>query len=338
MERKNSAFFRQLFRAAGKRLSYGDSLPSGVVLLAVTVVFSLLVPHFLKLGNLMNILTQSAVPGFAALSLSVVIISGNIDLSIGSMMSFSCTLMAFAMVKLGLPVAAALPLTIGSCVCLGVFNGVLTAYLQMNSLIVTYLSMNFFSGLCYILCDNSPISGIPQAFSEIGRGSLASLPNGFLLFALFIVATSWFLRHSYWGKYILAIGCNAKTARLSGIDIKRTQIITFAISGFFAGIGGTLLCARINYGIPSAGSGYEFTALVIVILSNISLNGGQGAVRNVIIGVLTYSVISTGLIFLNISFYGQKAIIGGLVFISALVNSLLTKPSFTDYSPEAQDG
>lgn len=312
---------KQRFNAPGSKIAFINSIGfSMLFFLLLFAIFSLLVPDFFSLNNFINILNQSAVLGVAALALAVVIISGNMDLSIGSIISFSCTFVALAMTSLRLPLPLAVLLAVLSGVCLGLFNGLMVAYTGLNSLIITYLSMNFFSGLSYVICNNNPISGLPKAFYLLGRGTILRIPISFLLMLVIACGINFFLRNSFWGKYIFALGSNIKTAHLSGIPVKETQILTFAVCGLLAGCGGVILASRINYGIADAGSGYEFTSLVIVILSNVALSGGRGSVLTIITGSLTYSSICTALILLNVSFYGQQTIIGILVFAFALLN------------------
>jgi ribose transport system permease protein len=269
------------------RLSAAMLRPLGAlaVLLAVVAIGSLRNPEFLDPENLLNILRQNAVLGLVAVGMTIVIIAGGIDLSVGSVMSFTSVL-SVVLARFGLPVAVLAPIVAGALI--GLLNGQLVARLRIAPFIATLAVLLALRGLTIAVFgeETVPISGNRAAFVALGRSSIAGVPVQVpVTFAAFLLG-HFMLRYTRFGRAVHAIGGSEDSARLMGLRVEPTKALVYVISGGLAGLGGVLFALRISAGMTNYGLGLELDAITAVALGGTLLTGGVGGVGGTFIGVL----------------------------------------------------
>lgn len=288
-----------------------------IVLLALITGFSLITPAFLTVGNLMNVARQVSMIGIASMGMMFVMLTGGIDLSIGSILAFVNVVCAFFMVKLGMnPFIASLLIIILAGI-FGYLNGLIITHLKVPPLISSMGFMKILAGLAFIISRGLPIYGFSPSFSVLGQGYIGPVPIPvIIMIAIFILG--WFiLNKTYFGRYFYAIGGNEEAAKLSGINVLRIKQLVYTLSGIFAAIAGVIMLSRLNSGQPTTGSGFEFQVIIAVVLGGVSISGGTGKVYGVVVGVLIMGVLSNGLVLININDYVQN-VVQGAVLIAAV--------------------
>jgi ribose/xylose/arabinose/galactoside ABC-type transport system permease subunit len=255
--------------------------------------------------------------------MTFVIITGGIDLSVGSIAGVSSVTAAMLMMeKIPAPLACVITVTIA--LIYGSISGVLITKLSMPPLIATLGMMTALRGMAFIITDGLPVFGFSKTFGNFAKGDLWMIPYPvILLLGIFLIA-KYFLDRTIIGRYVFGVGGNTEASRLSGIDVTKVKIFAYALSGFLAGVAGLVLLSRTNSGQPSAGVGYEMDAITAVVLGGVSLNGGEGKVTLVMIGVLIMGILSTGMLMCNINDYVQQ-LVKGLVLIGAVAFSAISK-------------
>jgi ribose/xylose/arabinose/galactoside ABC-type transport system permease subunit len=288
-----------------------------LVLIALVIVFSIISPVFFSVKNLVNIFVQQSYVIIAAIGLSFIMIGGGMDLSIGYQMSLVSVITAAAMMWWNLPVAVALVIGLLIGLVLGVVNGVATVKLNVHPLIVTLGTMTIFQGLSYIISQSSSIYGLPTAFKVIGQGYVGPIPVSVIIMVILALLASFILNKTYFGRYIYAIGSNAESARLAGINVNLIKVALFALSGFFVAISAIILTARSGSATSTTGPGTEFTCMTACVLGGVSFKGGAGKVWGVVVGVLILGVLATGMQIIGLGTYPQY-VAKGIVLLLAV--------------------
>ena len=288
-----------------------------LVLLLLIIVFSLVSPAFLTLGNILNIIRQVSMLGIVSVGVTFVMVSGGMDLSVGAQVSLVGMVSAWSMLHMGVSPVWAVFQAIFTGIMLGFLNGYTAVRLGIHPLIVTLATMTIFRGMGYIICGGLPIFGFPESYKFLGQGYLSIVPIPVIILIFAVILGSFILGRTYFGRYFYAMGGNEEAARLSGLDINRLKVLVYTISGFFAGIAGVILLSRVNSAQPNAGMGYEFDVMTAAVLGGVSIKGGEGKITGVFIGVLIIGVLSNGLILMNVGDYYQN-VIKGLVLIMAV--------------------
>jgi ribose transport system permease protein len=286
------------------------------ILFVLVIVMALLSPHYLTLTNIRNILIQTGTNGLLAAGMTFVILTGNIDLSVGSMLAFSSVVGARFMAD-GHPIILGILLALvigGLC---GALNGVCVARFSLPAFIVTLATMWLLRGLSYVYTGAQAIMGLPKSFRYFANGDIGGIPNVILLLAGVYVVGFFLLTKTKIGLYIYSIGDNEEAARLSGINIRRYKILVFTISGVLSALGGMVYASRLFSGQPVAGIGYELSAIAAVVIGGTSLSGGVGTLTGTLIGALFISALTNGLIILNVSAFWQQVLMG-LVVLAAV--------------------
>jgi ribose transport system permease protein len=287
-----------------------------LVLIALLVFFSLVSPVFLTGENLLNVLRQVAVVGIAAVGMCFVMLTGGIDLSVGSMIGLSGIIAALLMVSGVNPVLAAI-IALAAGVIMGLINGFLVNEVKIPPMIATLGMMTLLRGVCYVLTGGMPVFGFSESFTVLGQGYLWGIPIPVILMLIVFLAGYLILNKFTIGRHIYGVGGNDEAARLSGIDVKKVKYFVYSMSGFLCGLAGIILLSRTNSGQPKAGTGYEMDIIIGVVLGGISITGGEGKMVGVIAGVIIMGVLSNGMIITNVGDYVQR-IIQGLVLIAAV--------------------
>lgn len=290
----------------------------GLVLLVI--LFSVLTPHFLDQRNLFNVARQVTMLSIVAFGMTVVLLTGGIDLSVGSVMAVTGVTVAALMkrAEMAIPLAVFLALLMG--LGIGLVNGLVTNYLRIPAFIATLAMMTIARGLVLLYTRATPIYDFPRAFDFIGQGYVGPVPFPVILLAIAFVLLYAMLRFTVLGRYAYAIGGNAEVCRLSGINVKLNSTLLFAISGFCAGLAGVILASRMGAGEPTSASGMELEAIAAVVVGGTSLFGGKGTLTGTLLGAFLMGVLANGLSLMGIEPFIQMAI-SGVIIIAAVTIS-----------------
>ena len=291
-----------------------------LVLLLLVVLLSALSPVFLTPNNLLTVLKQISHNMCLALGMTLVIILGGIDLSVGALVAMIGTVTVGLIVNQGVPIFVGILMGLFLGIICGAINGGFVAFFKLPAFIVTLSMMNIARGVAYIYCGGKTTRIMDERFVKIGTGSLGLVPVPVIYMLVMIVIFSILLNKTKFGTYIYAIGGNREAARLSGVPIKLTEIAVFTIAGFMASFAGIVLAARMYSGQPSVGDGHELNAIAACVLGGISMSGGVGRIGGTVMGVLVMGVINNGLNLLNVSTYWQYVAKGAIILIAVMVD------------------
>ncbi len=274
-------------------------------------------PRFFTGANLLNVLRQSSIIGVISLGMTVVILTGGIDLSVGSVLSLS-VLFAASASKTGLPAPVAWACALLAGAGLGWVNGFGVSLLRLPPFIVTLGMMGFARGLSFIYTGGAPITGFDALFRLPGTGVFAHLPAPALLFGAAFIIVFVLLERCPWGEHIRNTGSNPVAAWGSGIDVPGTISKAYVLCGLLSALAGLMLVGRLDSAQPGAGVGYEFGAIAAVVLGGTSFSGGKGTLAGTILGVLIMGVLENGMNLLNVNPFSEQ-VVKGVVIAAALV-------------------
>ncbi len=301
-------------------LAYVQDLGALIALVLLILGISIISPQFRTISNFLSLLRQSSINGFIAFGMTCVILTGAIDLSVGSVLALSTALCA-GMIASGMPAGLAMILALLIGTAFGVVSGLLVTKGRLQPFIATLITMTVFRGITMIYMDGKPISNLGNSFilKFVGKGNIFAIPVPVLLFLIIFAIVAFVLEKTTFGRRIYATGSNWKSARLAGVNIDRTKIIAYAISGFMAALSGLILLSRLGSAQPTLGQGYELDAIASVALGGTSMNGGRGRVWGTFVGVLIIAVLNNGLNILGVSSYYQD-VVKGLVILAAVLS------------------
>ncbi|PXY92180.1 ABC transporter permease [Gilliamella apis] len=296
-----------------------------IALLLISIILSFASPVFLSQENMLSVLRQVSTNMCLALGMTLIIILGGIDLSVGSIVAMAGTLTVgfISIGEMGIVPAILLGLFIGT-LC-GAANGVAIAYTGIPPFIVTLAMMMIARGVGYIYSGGQSIRIFDESFTSIGTGYLGMIPYPVIYMVVFIVVMLVVVNRTRLGTYIYALGGNREAARLSGIAIKRVEIIVYTIAGFLAAFAGIVLAARMYSGQPSVAQGYEMDAIAACVLGGISMSGGIGRISGTILGVIVIGIINNGLNLLGVNSFWQLVAKGVIIFLAVYVDMLKRK-------------
>lgn len=285
------------------------------ILLILVVILTIMRPVFLTPNNLLNILRQVSIVGILGIGMTYVLISGEIDLSVGSMTALAGIIAAILM-KDYAPLPIAIFAGILIAVFCGLLNGLIHVYFKIPSFIVTMGMLNIARGIVLVITNSYPVTGLPTAFKVIGRGYAAFLPIPVLIMLICYVIGFLNLRYTKFGRSVFAIGGNIEAAKLSGISVNRNKVMIFVISGLMSGIAGVVLASRLFSGQPSAGNGLELDAIASCVIGGTSTAGGKGRIWGTLLGALIMGILTNGMNLLNISTNWQLVMQGAIIIIA----------------------
>ncbi|PXF30250.1 ribose ABC transporter permease [Pokkaliibacter plantistimulans] len=321
----------------GRLLSSGthQRLLAFTSLIILLVVFSVASPHFMQTSNIIAILQATSVNGVLAVAATLVIITGGIDLSVGTLMTFTAVIAGVVLTFAGMP----LPLGIAAAIAAGVFcgfcSGSFIAKMKIPPFIATLGMMLILKGLSLVISGTRPIyfNNTP-GFDQISRGSLIGdllpalpIPNGVLILFLVALAASYVLRRTVLGRYTFALGSNEEAVRLSGVNTDRWKIAVYALAGGICGIAGILIASRLNSAQPALGMGYELEAIAAVVIGGTSLSGGKGTILGTLIGALIMAVLTNGLRVLSVAQEWQTVVTGAIIILAVYADMARRKKS-----------
>ena len=295
-----------------------------IALLIVCVVMSFLSDSFLTTTNLLNVVRQVAVYGVLSIGVTLVVLTGEIDLSTGAIVGISGVITAMS-IKAGLPLALSIltGLMLGG-IC-GLMNGLFVTYGNVPSFVTTLGMMGIARGVSLIISGGYPISGLGTSFTFIGKGRILGIPVPMIILFVLAFVMQYVLKWTSYGRNLYAIGGSRKAALYSGIPVKKEIIKAFILSGFFSAIGGIILAARLGCAETVAGEGYEQMAIASVVIGGASLAGGRGSMWGTVIGTFVIGIISNGMTLLSIQSYWQKVVQGAIIILAVLFTTIELK-------------
>jgi ribose transport system permease protein len=288
-----------------------------VVLIVLCAVFAITTGgQFFVLENVFNILKQVAVVGIISVGMTMVLLTGGIDLSVGSIAGVGCVLAAALLLK-GINVWAVGLAVLAISTLIGLLNGFFINELKIPPLITTLAMMTSIRGVAYLITGGMPIFGFKSDILVLGQGYVGFIPVPVIVMVIVFAVGIVFAQYTRQGRYIYGVGGNEEATRLSGVNVKKIKYIVYSISGLLSGLAGMVMLARINSGTPKMGQGYEMDVVTAVVLGGVSISGGEGKLAFVIVGVLIMGVLTNGLILMNVQEYVQW-VIKGLALVAAV--------------------
>lgn len=292
-----------------------------ILLVVVFTFFSIAAPGFLTFKNVINILRQVSMFGIVVVGVSMVMIGGGMDLSVGMQMAVDGMLLGVMMVNMNLPIPVAIIITILVGCCIGAFNGVVAVKMHIAPIIVTLGTMLMLQGIAYLITGGYPITGMPEAFKFIGQGYVAGvIPVPVIIFIIFIIFGAIVMNKTYLGRSIYALGGNKEAARLAGIHVDKLTIMVYTFSGFAASIAALIMVGRTNAAQPGAGSSYSFDCMTAACLGGISIAGGEGRISGTVIGVIILGMLDNGLVQMSVNTNWQSVIKGAILLIAVTID------------------
>jgi ribose/xylose/arabinose/galactoside ABC-type transport system permease subunit len=292
------------------------------VFIIVCVLLAITAPNFVKPANLLNVFKQVSLVGIMATGMTFVIIAADIDLSVGSVAALAGVLTAGFEVNMGMPLALAIIIALAISVGIGASMGLIITKTKVHAFVVSLGMMTIVRGICFLLTNGYPISGVSESFVKIGGGNVAGVPNLVFYLAAAIIIGYIVLTKTPFGRNVYAVGGNLTATRLAGINVDKVRITNFMISSFCAAMAGILLASRVSSGQPVASQGAELDAIAAVVIGGTSMYGGRGSMLGTLVGALFLGVIQNGLNLLQVSPYYQQIFTGSLIIIAVIIDSI----------------
>ncbi|MEU9268350.1 substrate-binding domain-containing protein [Streptomyces sp. NPDC048251] len=312
--------------AAVRRLLLDNGALTALIVLVIAM--SALSGDFLTTDNLLNVGVQAAVTAILAFGVTFVIVSAGIDLSVGSVAALSATVLAWSATQHGVPVVLAVVLAVATGIAAGLVNGFLIAYGKLPPFIATLAMLSVARGLSLVISEGSPIA-FPDSVSHLGDTLGGWLPVPVLVMVVMGLIAAFVLGRTYIGRSMYAIGGNEEAARLSGLRVKKQKLAIYALSGVFAAAAGVVLASRLSSAQPQAADGYELDAIAAVVIGGASLAGGTGKASGTLIGALILAVLRNGLNLLSVSAFWQQVVIGVVIALAVLLDTVRRKAGAT---------
>ena len=313
---------------AGARRAFGAhsgrQLGTLAGLLTLCVILWAATPHFLTVSNLLNVLEQTALNAVVAVGMTFVIISGGIDLSVGSVLALAGICLALAL-EAGVPAPAAIAIALAVGVACGLVNGLLITLGRLPPFIATLGMMSVARGVALLLAEGRPISGFSEGFRALATERILTIPSPVLITIVIYAVAHFVLTRTVFGRTTYAIGGNEEAARLSGVQVRFHKTAVYGVAGLTSAAAAVVLTARLNSAQPTAGTMYELDAIAATVIGGSSLLGGEGAVSGTLIGALIMGVLRNGLNLLNVSSFLQQVVIGVVIIGAVLVDMSLKR-------------
>lgn len=285
--------------------------------------FTIMKAKFLTVDNMLNMLRQTSINGLLAIGMTFVVLTGGIDLSVGSIVGASGMFAALvARLETGMPWYLAVLTGLAVGLLLGTVNGVIISYLRVPAFIATLGMLSIARGVTFMASDAKPVPGLSQGFLKIGGGSVGIIPIPIIILLVVLILSYIVLYKTRYGRYIFATGGNPVSTRVSGINIKIIVCSVYMISGVLSGLAGVILTSRVTSGLSQGGNGYEVDAIAAAVIGGNSLSGGRGRLWGTIIGFLIMGVMNNGLDMMAVSSYWQLVIKGIIIIGAVMLDSL----------------
>ncbi len=296
-----------------------------ILLIAIVIALSFLSERFLTVNNLLNQTRLFAEMALLALPMTLIIISGGIDLSVGSMLAVSAVVLGFSWQLLGLP----LPLAIFACLLVGtvcgLINGFLIAYVRVPPLVTTLATLAIYRGLSFGISQARSARGFPEEFAFWGQGQIGPLPTQFVILIFLTILAHLLLSRSVFGRWVYAIGNNETAARFSGVPIERVKLALHTFSGFMAGLAGFIFTSRVTTTRADVATGIELDVIAAVVLGGTSIFGGSGSIIGTVLGLLIITLLRNGLLLIGVRGDATFVVIGIVLILAVLINNLISQ-------------
>ena len=293
-------------------------------LVSLSLVLWAATPHFLTVSNLLNVLEQTSINAIVAVGMTFVIVSGGIDLSVGSVLALSGIALARGL-EAGLPAPVAIGIALVTGLACGVANGLLVTYGRLPSFIATLGMMSVARGGALMVAEGRPISGFSEGFRGLATERVLMIPAPVLITGLIYLSAHFVLSRTVFGRATYAIGGNEEAARLSGIHVRFHKTLIYGVAGVTSAAAAVILTARLNSAQPTAGTNYELDAIAATVIGGTSLLGGEGTLLGALIGALIMGVLRNGLNLLNVSSFFQQVVIGTVIIVAVLIDMALKR-------------
>ena len=298
-----------------------------VFLLIMAILACFFIPYFFTAQNLLNVLTQIAINALLATGMTYVIITGGIDLSVGSVAALAGIVCTAIMVNIkGAGLAISLSMIFGVSLVVGGLCGVLVGLavskLNVAPFIATLSMMSIARGFAYVYTKSKPIFGLPDSFSWLGTGYISVIPVLGILMIIILLVAYIMENKTIFGRYIYAVGSNEEVAKLSGVKAGKVKLIVYVISGVLAALGGCCLASRLATGQPAAANSYELNAIAAVAMGGTSMSGGTGGIGKTVIGLITIGIINNSLSLLQVDSYWQPIAMGIIIFAAVAFDQM----------------
>lgn len=293
-----------------------------MILVVLAVVVSVLSDRFYQPGNVANVLRQISLVAIVGAAVTLVMVSGGLDLSVGGVLALSGVVSALLAAS-GVPLVIAFAVGVLAGGIVGAFNGVLVVWFRINPVIATLGTLYMSRGVANLLTDGVPVHQVPNGYSALGAGFVGPIPNPVIIMVIVVGALAIVGRFTILGRHAVAIGSNQEAARLSGIAVDRIRITLYVLVGIAAGLAGIILSSRLNSGQPTAGAGFEFDVIVAAVLGGTSLAGGEGSVLKTLVGALIIGVLGNGLNLLGVGIFWQTVVQGAVLVAAVAVDMAL---------------
>jgi ribose transport system permease protein len=293
-----------------------------LVLLILCLILSLRTSTFLTTDNLFGIVRNYSDIAISALGITLVLIIGGIDLSVGSIMAFAGLVCAAALTYWGLPTPLAVLAGVLGGGLIGLVNAFLIVRMKLQPFIATLGMLGVTRGIVVGSTKGQVIGSLPDSFAALGQGYLGPVPVPVLIMLIFALIVGLFLTYHVWGTYIYAIGGNETSALLTGLPVNNVKVFVYLCSGLLSGLAGVLVVSRLGVSAPTQAVGYELNVIAAAVIGGVSLQGGRGTIPGAVLGAIIIGVLYNALVMLNIDTYWQQTFIGGIIILAALVDIL----------------
>jgi len=296
---------------------FGSFLGLALIIIVITV----LNPSFIEPSNLFNVLRQVSINALIAFGMTFVILTGGIDLSVGSIFALSSSIVAGSMVS-GMPTILAVFLGLSAGLVMGAINGFVITKGKVAPFIATLATMTIYRGLTLVYMDGKPITGFDDnaGFMMFGQGYLLGIPIPVITMLITFFILYFILRKTTFGRQTYAIGGNEEASRLAGVKVTKIKVWVYSLSGLLAALAGIVLTSRLNSAQPTAGGSYELDAIAAVVLGGTSLSGGKGWIVGTLVGALIIGVLNNGLNLLGVSSFFQQVVKGAVILLAVLID------------------
>jgi len=292
-----------------------------IPLIIICIGTSVVNPAFAGIDNIINLLRSISITAIGAVGMTFILISGGLDLSVGSILGLSGMVTGYFLGIAQMPMGISIILGLSAACIAGFLNGYIITAFSIPPLIVTLGMMNIARGVINVMSKGRPYSGFPDTFNTIGQGSFLGMPYSTYIALVIILVAHFVLKYTVFGRCVTAIGGNEETARVSGINIKKYKILNYILIAIFSGIAGIIMASRLSTSQANAGTGWEMTVIASVVIGGTSMFGGSGTILGTVIGVAIMEVLSVSMTMLRIDPYWQKIVVGTIIIVAVGIDT-----------------
>ncbi|BCZ44005.1 ribose ABC transporter permease [Clostridium gelidum] len=290
-----------------------------LALIILCIIVSVISPTFLQISNLRNLFTQISVNAVISLGMTFVILTGGIDLSVGSIVAISGAVSAVTIKNTG-SISLGILAALFTGILVGFINGIIVSKGRIQAFIATLATQTVFRGVTYVFTGGNPISGLGDSFMKLTNSRILGIPVPVIITIIVFAICAYVLTQTRYGRYVYAVGGNEDSSRLSGINVNGVKNWVYIISGATAAIAGIIVTSRIGSAAPTAGSGYELDAIAAIVIGGTNLVGGEGTILGTLIGVLIIGVLNNGLNLMDVSAFYQTIVKGLVILLAVLID------------------